>query len=227
MDASFLLIHSPLLGPSSFARLGQVMRNGGWTAVIPDLRAGFQDRVVALRETVGAATAPIDGSLFLVGHSGAGVFLPTLAESLLHRLVGLVFVDAGVPPEAGAFRVSPSMENLLDANTEHGVLRRWIDWWPAEVVDEILPDQSDRDELTSDMPTVPRAFYGIPIPVPDGWSSWPSVYLQTGSAYADEIAEASRRGWPSRSIPGTHLSLFTDPVTVLAAIESLVGELDL
>ena len=227
MDASFLLIHSPLLGPSSMTALGQTMRNAGLTAAVPDLRAGFQDGVVVLRETVGAAAEPLDGSLFLVGHSGAGVILPTLAESLRHRLAASVYVDAVLPPETGVFQVSRSMTDLLDANSEHGLLHRWIDWWPPEVMDEILPDESDRVELTSDMPTVRRAFYDEAVPVPNNWSSWPSVYLRTGGAYADEIAEAGRRNWPTRSIPGTHLSLFTDPATVFAAIESLLGELDL
>ena len=43
------------------------------------------------------------------------------------------------------------------------------------------------------------------MPTPPGWERLPAAYLAFGDTYADERAEAVRRGWPVETLPGLHL----------------------
>lgn len=74
------------------------------------------------------------------------------------------------------------------------------------------------------MPRLPVAFYDEEVPVPPDWSTGPCAYLQLSDAYADEYDVAADAGWPRSIVNGAHLSISTDPVTVLDAIEELVNQ---
>src|SRR5713226_1258235 len=43
--------------------------------------------------------------IILVGHSGAGPFLPAARSRILHPVRGYIFVDAGLPEQDGASRL--------------------------------------------------------------------------------------------------------------------------
>ncbi len=221
--AGVLLVHSPLVGPSSMARLAHA---AGHTALLPDL-TGIADRspprwpwyIEAAIEAAGDRDVRA-----VVGHSGAGVALPQIG---LRLGAPLVFVDAVLPPASGAHRASSGLLELVAANTGHdGRLKPWLDWWPAETVERLVPEPPDRAELRADMPRLPADFYAEPVAVPDGWTTHPSGYLRLSAAYDHELNEASERGWPSRSLDGTHLDPFTRSARVLEAIEELRAELD-
>ena len=91
---------------------------------------------------------------------------------------------------------------------------------------ELVPDADDRTELYADMPQLLRSFYDEDVTVPEGWSAGPCGYLRLSSAYDEEFTRAGVHGWPTASINGTHLSIFTDPSIVLDSIESLVEQLE-
>jgi hypothetical protein len=76
----------------------------------------------------------------VVGHSGAGAFLPAVAGELGDRGVALLFVDAVVPPPSGVHETPARMRDLLDEQTLDGHLRCWLDWWPrvAEAIASLL-----------------------------------------------------------------------------------------
>ncbi len=62
--------------------------------------------------------------------------------------------------------------------------------------------------------------------MPDDWSSGPCAYLQLSPAYDEESRLANELGWPTLLSDGSHLSIFTDPLAVLAAVEDLVDRVD-
>lgn len=174
-----------------------------------------------LVDTAAAATADLARPIVVVGHSGAGAFLPAIGERLRGRLGSIVFVDAVLPPHVGAHETPAGMRYLLDEQTVGGRLRRWLDWWPEDAVTQLLPNPSDRELLMRDMPRLPRSFYDETVPVPDGWSCGRCAYLRLSQAYKDEYDEAGARGWPREEIDANHLSIHTEPERILDAVFSL------
>jgi hypothetical protein len=223
---AFLLIHSPLLGPSSWRPFGEVASRAGHPIAIPDLTSASiaqPPRWEALVEAAVAVGEDLGSEPVVIGHSGAGVFLPEIANRL--RAIAMLFIDAVVPPLQGVHLTSPSLTRLLDDQVVDGRLRRWIEWWPAETVADLLPEPEARSRLSSDMPVVPRSFYDEAVPVPKGWSDLKCGYLRLSAAYDGEYAEAGRRGWARRQFDGDHLSIFTRSAPVLSALEDLIAAL--
>jgi pimeloyl-ACP methyl ester carboxylesterase len=226
MQGSFLLVHSPLVGPSSWAALAERAAAQGVDVVVPDLTPVAEAEPPWWKMIVGTAAAAargLDGPVVVVGHSGAGAYLPEIGHRLGDRLGALVFVDAVVPPRRGAHQTPAGMKRLLEGQTVDGMLLPWLDWWPKATVEELLPNSTDRDVLAADMPRLFRSFYDEAVPVPDEWSDRWCAYLQLSAAYEAEFEEAGDRGWPRAVVDGTHLSIHTEPDQVLRAIESLLN----
>ncbi len=228
MADSFLLVHSPLVGPSTWAPVAAAAGSRGAVVHVPDLTAVTGSAPpfweVLVQWAVDAVVDP-DGRVVVVGHSGAGVFLPAIGQRLGARLRALVFVDAQVPPRSGVHRTPPELERLLDEKTVDGVLLRWWDWWSADALEEAVPDSAVRTTLQADMPQLPRAFYEETVPVPDGWSGWPCGFVKLSDGYQAAYLEAEGRGWPREAVDGHHLSLVTESVLVLDAIATVVARL--
>lgn len=104
----------------------------------------------------------------------------------------------------------------------NGRLRRWLEWWPDDVVSELVPDPDERAALLHDMPSLPRSFHDESVPVPDGWADRHCAYLKLSDAYDAEFAEAVRRGWAHGELDSNHLGIRTQPHTVVDAVESLL-----
>lgn len=226
METSLLLVHSPLLGPSSWAATAGVLAGRGYVVVTPDLTTAVTadpPRAPRFVADAVAGASDLPGPVAVVGHSGAGAFLPAIGAALGDRLGALVFVDAVVPPRHGVHETSARLRALLDEQTTDGVLRRWLDWWPAATLAELLPGAVDRELLGADLPRVPRAFYDEAVPVPDGWSAWPCAYLRLSAAYDAESEDAVERGWLRGELDLDHLAIHTRPGAVADALTSMVA----
>lgn len=224
MAHPLLLIHSPLLGPSSWAEVATLARRHGRNTAVPDLTgvaATEPPRWSVFVDAAVEAADSLDTPVTIVGHSGAGVILPTIAHSLGDRCGCTIFVDAVVPPPTGAHRTPPRLKEMLDQHTVDGILRPWLEWWADDVVRELVPDADVRDRLRSDMPRLARSFYDEDVPVPDGWSARANAYLRLSVAYAEDRREAVDRDWPTMSIDADHLSILTRPGEVLTALAGL------
>ncbi len=222
---SLLLVHSPLLGPSSLRPLAAVAASDGIEASVPDLtNTVHAPRDAWLRLVEAAVAAPPRAPMIVVGHSGAGVFLPLIQQRLESSAVGVVFVDAQIPPEGGVHTTRPDIGALLDSVTgKDGTMAKWIDWWSPEDIRSLGLQPHQEADLMADMPAVPRRFFDTPIPIPDGWPRSKFAYLRSSSAYEEQLAAARASGWKTRRLEGTHLSIYTQPDTVLSAILDLVG----
>ncbi len=222
----YLLVHSPLLGPSSWAGVAAAVAARGHRAVVPDLRAAVTGPAPHHDAIVDAAASAIAiAPVVIVGHSGAGAYLPGIAARMHRAPVAVVFVDAVLPSCTGSHRTDPAVERLLDEHTSEGMLHPWLSWWDDQVVAAILPDEAMRAELAADLPRVPRRLYDEAVPMPPGWCELPTTYLRLSAAYAAEMEEAERRGWPTRSLDADHLTTVTAPGRVLDAVEELVSRL--
>ena len=65
-------------------------------------------------------------------------------------------------------------------------------------------------------------------PVPAGWERGTRAYLAFGSTYADEVATATRLGWPVHTVTGAHhLHCVVEPDDTAVAVIGLLAELGL
>src|SRR2546430_1925521 len=79
----------------------------------------------------------------VVGHSGAGAFLPSIAAGLSSP-TRLVFVDAGLPPCEGQAMASAEFLDQLRSLAVDGVLPKWSTWWGEGVMEALVPDDKRR-----------------------------------------------------------------------------------
>jgi pimeloyl-ACP methyl ester carboxylesterase len=220
-----VLVHSPLVGPSTWRPFGDTARSAGLDVVRPDLTGVEHANRPQWRHVVDTAVDAVAerSNLVVIGHSGAGAVLPAIGHRLTNRVRALVFVDAIVPPAAGDHRASEAFLDFLDGIVIDGRLPQWLDWWPPEIGTSLVPSPADVDELRADMPRLHRSFYDDAVPVPTDWTTGPCAYLQSSPAYDDEYRRAGEFGWPTATIDGSHLSVFTDPAAVFAAVRALVA----
>lgn len=201
------------------------MRSDGFDVTLPDLTVVARATRPMWTAFVDAAVQAVDthcGDVAVVGHSGAGVFLPAIAAGLGSRVRSLVFVDAVIPASTGVHETPERLKTLLDEQTVEGHLRRWLEWWTDDVVDDLVPDVDERAALLEDMPMLPRSFYDDAVPVPNGWMDHRCAYLKLSEAYDAEYAEAGRRAWRRTELDADHLAIRTQPRRVVFAIESLL-----
>jgi predicted alpha/beta hydrolase family esterase len=77
-------------------------------------------------EAVRSAVSGIARPVVLVGHSGAGPLLPSIAHALAAEVATLIFVDASVPPASGVAPLVPrGFLDQLRAISAEGVLPPW------------------------------------------------------------------------------------------------------
>jgi len=158
----------------------------------------------------------------VVGHSGAGVLLPLVADRV--GAAAAIFVDALVPAADGPTVPSERFRDFLDQlPLTEGRLPRWSDWWDPAAMAEQVPDAELRGRIEAEQPRLARAFYAEAVPVPASWPPGRVGYLQLSPAYDADAAEAAARGWPVRSLPGRHLDLVTRPAEVAGEILTLAG----
>src|SRR5215211_3722197 len=91
-----MLVHSPVVGPSTWRWVVKALESRGHRADLPDLRnaARTGDPHAFIRAACSYLARDTD---VIAGHSGAGFFVPLIGASVEVR-ARLVFVDAGVPP---------------------------------------------------------------------------------------------------------------------------------
>ncbi|GAA1653696.1 hypothetical protein GCM10009733_058710 [Nonomuraea maheshkhaliensis] len=224
MQTTFVLVHSPSVGPATWAPVAESLERRGHAAVVPDLTgvsaagAPYWPSVV---ETVRAATP--DTPVVLAVHSNAGFFLPAIKEGLGDRVVACVFADAHVPPREGLVRTAEEefLPFLRDLAGPDGVLPRWTDWWDEEDVVAMLPDPAVRIRVAAEQPRLPLDYYTQAIPVPAGWDEVRCSFLWFGPPYDAAAEEAARRGWSVTRLPGLHLHQIVDPEGVTDALLKL------
>jgi hypothetical protein len=216
-----VLIHSPLVGPSTTAPLGDALRARGHATVSPDLRTALEaDRPAAKFVDQGVEAAETADAV--LAHSGAGVFLPLIAEAIDARAI--VFVDAVVPEADGRYESPAEFVAFLDSRTDaEGRIQRWHDWWPAGTMTALVPDDRLRHRITEDTPRVPRSFYDASVPIPQGWTNRLGGYLQLSDSYDDDRERAASYGWKTRTIDGSHLDLAVRPEVVADAVIELLA----
>ncbi|MPY78988.1 MAG: alpha/beta fold hydrolase [Actinophytocola sp.] len=231
MADSFALVHSPLVGPSTWAATASCVRRDGHRVVVPSLAgvvAGGPPYYARLADTAAAAIAEVGGPCVLVGHSGAGPLLPAIAEALGDDVRAAVFVDALLPhPGRSWFDTAPAeLRERLSGLAHAGWLPPWHEWFPPGTVDALLPDATVRESFFAEIPTLPLAYFEEVAPDAPSWHTVRCGYLRLSAAYDERANEAEQRGWWVHREDADHLAMLTQPdviADVLARAATAVG----
>ena len=228
--ATFVLVHSPAVGPATWQPVADRLRLTGHEVVVPSLLAianGEPPYWPSVAATVVAALAGAAerGPLVLVAHSNAGAFLPVIAASVMQPVECCIFADALLPAAAGSTPLAGEqfLPFLAGRAGPDGRLPRWTDWWGDADLGPLFPDEATRQAITAELPQLPLAYFRESVPVPPGWTGQRCAYLMFSEGYAEEAQRASALGWPVRFIRGEHLHQVVDPVAVTDALVGIAG----
>ena len=211
-----LIIHSPLVGPATVRPLAAALSARGMPSVAPDLRSA----AVSLSAFCDAASAAGRADV-VIAHSGSGAMLPAIADRTGAGCP--VYVDAVLAGATTSYRPPPGFLEFVDGlGTVDGRLPKWQDWWPAETVVEMVPDEDLRRTVLDENPSLPRSFYDGTVTLPARWWDRPAGYVQLSAAYASECSVAQERRWPTAQRFGRHLDLVTRPDEVADEIVRLI-----
>jgi alpha-beta hydrolase superfamily lysophospholipase len=221
---TFVLVHSPLVGPGTWMPVARELERRGRHVVVPSLLGVADAPPPQWRQCVDAvraASGHIAEPLVLVGHSGAGPLLPAIADAITGEVAALIFVDAFLPPSAGsASLMPPAFLEQLRRLAVNGVLPPWSTWFGDEGLRGLIADSRLRSTLENEMPRLPVAYFEATVPAPAGWDDRPCGYLLFSSdSYGQSAVDARERGWPVVELPEAHhLTLVTEPVIVADAL---------
>jgi len=220
--SKFLLLHSPLVGPSTWKWVAEELgRSGNEVTILvisPSATAQGWEQVV--KEVV--AQVPVENGAVFVAHSGAGPLLPTIVERSRSLGSSLVFVDAGVPAETGNTPLMPEavLEHLASL-AEEGLLPPWSEWFGPDVMASLIPDATKRELIVSELPRIPLDYFSGLVPPLRKWPADRNGYVLLSDAYLDDVEEARHRGWTVVKLLGKHLDLVTRaPEVALAIIQA-------
>jgi pimeloyl-ACP methyl ester carboxylesterase len=231
-EPAFVLVHSPLVGPTSWRPVAQELARRGRVAIVPSLlgvSGATEPRWRHVAEAVRVATSHLRQRVVLVGHSGAGPLLPVIADAMAVEVAALVFVDSLLPPPAGRMLLGPAeFMDQLRAMATDGVLAPWSRWFGADAMRELVPDQRLRADLEAEMPRLPLSYFEAAVPLPEDWATRrPCAYLLLSAPYEQSATEARVRGWRVMEIHGVqHLAIAANPMLItegLLDLERLVG----
>jgi hypothetical protein len=219
----FLLVHSPVVGPSTWRWVADALVRAGHEATVPDLVAAAVtgDPATLIQQAV--VHCPPADDFVVVGHSGAGAILPAIAAGLPSGPRLLVFVDAGLPPCAGTFSVGGDFSGQLGELAIDGVLPIWSQWWSDGVLEALIPLDQRRHEIQAELPRVPLSFYEAVIEAPRDWCTIPSAYILLSEAYRQDAQRAAAGGWPVVERLGGHLDLVNDGDGIASILLDLVS----
>ncbi len=224
-----LLVHSPLVGPTTWAPVADALRTAGYEVIVPRLDSppGIEGnywnrhaRIVA--ESVRAV--PKDRAIILVGHSGAGPLLPAVSAALHRKVAGYIFFDAGLPRD-GASRLdlfdTAGERQEFRAAAVNGILPKWTD----DDLRSSITDDALRRVFVAELPALPLAVYEEPLPVFKGWPDAPCGYVRTSATYDPFLETARKKGWPVSRVDGGHFYMLNEPARAAAILKDMVKAL--
>jgi pimeloyl-ACP methyl ester carboxylesterase len=227
-ESTFVLVHSPLAGPTSWLPVAHELERRGRGAVVPSLRGVAEAAEPQWRhvpDAVRIATSDLQQRIILVGHSGAGLLLPVIADALDNEVTALILVDSFLPPRGGRLQLGPpAFMDQLRAMATDGRLPPWSRWFGPDAMRELVPDERLRADLEAEMPRLPLSYFEATVPLPDDWANRrPCAYLLlSAGVYGQSAAEARAHGWSVIEIDGVqHLAIATNPIPVAEALLDL------
>jgi hypothetical protein len=230
MMSTFVLVHSPLVGPFTWSLVADELGTRGVSVALPTLP---EDQLAPYwrlhAEAVAGQVGDADGPLVLVGHSGACPLLPAIGTDIDGTISAYVLVDGDLPlaPGTGGSRIdllreaSPVLADELEALLAAG--GSFPTWGDEDLLEEI-PDKRLRERVVAEVRPQPRQFWTEALPAIRGWPDAPCGYLELSPFYAEASGRARHQGWRYRHLHGGHFEMLVRPAEVADAVLELAGE---
>lgn len=229
-DNVYVLVHSPLVGPSTWILVADQMKQRGLKVIvptlsdIPDAKEPFWKQHA---ESVSQALAHLPGSqpITLVGHSGAGPLLPAIRQLLANPINAYVFVDASLPRDGASRLDLMKAEGMnwveqFQLELERGSL---YPTWSLDDLSEVIPDETLRSQLVAEIRPRALPFFAESIPVSGSWPDAPCFYIRFSAPYQIVAARAKEDGWPVYELDAGHFHMLVDAVAVTDLILESTG----
>ena len=198
MPHNFLLVHSPLVGPSTWINLARSLKAKMLSCTIPDLTESTlaTDSYFSRQIRMVADCTP-SSPVILVGHSGAGPLLAAASE-VVPDLRGIIFVDAGLPHPGQSWiqTADTGLVEQLNQMSQGGWLPSWCEWWGPDAMAELLPEPQFRKKFCDECPRLPFAMFNEVHPLVLGGLHVPAAYLRLSEGYEDAALRAEQLGCP-------------------------------
>ena len=231
-DLTYVLIHSPLVGPLTWQLVKAEMEQRGLEAITPTLSDDSDSAQPYWQQHAGSLAQeliqiPQDRDLVLVAHSGAGPLLPAMRQTLTQSIIAYVFVDAGIPRDNASRLDLMRLQDSQWAEQFHQTLLRGEQFprWDAEDLREVIPNATLRQKMAAEINPRALAFFTEPIPVFSGWPDSPCAYIKFSASYAWDFEQAGRANWAVREMNAGHFHMLVNPSSVTNMIIETVQEL--
>ena len=228
----FVLLHSPLTGPSVWTPVAIELARRGIDAtrpVIPPLGEIDAPLYANVGHAVAAQFLGQGGPFVLAVHSGAGGIAPAVVAAAAGQIKAVLYVDA-IPPHPGRNwfeTASDALGDSLKAKAVGGMVPAWDEWFPPDALASLTPEGALREAILTELAPTPLAWLeeaapDIDLPSDVGWG-----FLRLSKAYEREAGEARRLGWPTLRRDLHHLAMTTHPEEVTAGMLALTRLLGL
>ena len=181
---TFVLVHSPLLGLTSWAFVANEIWERDVELIVPGLHHDVSGTEPFWTQHVASVVRSIEtldeeAVLLLVAHSGAGLLLPAIAEAAPRRVAGYIFVDADLPKAApaGISRLDRFADDEARAAFRGTVVDGMVSPFTEDTLAELISDASVRTQIAEELRPTPLAIYEERVPVPAGWPDAPNSFF--------------------------------------------------
>ncbi|MEL7156672.1 MAG: hypothetical protein AAFN30_08745 [Actinomycetota bacterium] len=225
----WFFIPSPLLGPTTWAAVADLMDERGQTSTIASTTmttTGDGDHVAPWMEEILDHAPPESGRpVVVVGHSAACPRIPLVVEALLEegwKVTSYICVDGRFPDGRAFTDMSAHFGPMLDSIIRpDDYLPPWPRWW-GSLVEGLVVDPSARDQVFSEAPPIPRKWFDQVCPVPELPPEVRPAFLSFGPGYAESRDRAHEAGWLTHQLTGDHLHQVVAPEEVANTLEAMV-----
>lgn len=230
-DFNFVLIHSPLVGPYTWALVGEELHRIGLRVATPELDSAekrsfayWDQHASAVADELGIVST--DTQVILVAHSGAGPLLPAIRQKTKSPVAAYIFVDAGWPQD-GKSRLELFGDEEEISAFRHAAVDGLLPTWTDEDLYEVIPDDAVRARFVSELTPLPLEAYEEPLPVFPGWPDAPCGYIRFGEnpAYDEAFRTAERLGCETLRMEGGHFHMLVEPKQVTQSILEIAARL--
>jgi hypothetical protein len=231
-DITFVLLHSPLVGPFTWESVQKVLEEQSLHVILPAVWDDpnstlpyWQQHADSVAKDL--AQIPAQQKIVLVAHSGAGPLLPAIRQQLTHPVFSYIFVDAGVPRDDLSRLDLMKSEDAEWAEQFHQSLLQGevFPTWTENDLKEIIPDAESRQKLVDELRPRSLHFFTEQIPVQSGWPDAPCIYIKFSQAYEWDATQAKQAGWPVYAIDAGHFHMLVDPIAVADLLVTAVQNL--
>lgn len=230
-NTTFVLIHSPLVGPLTWELVRREMQQRGLTAIAPELKDRPNSTQPYWQQHAGSVARvltriPHNREIVLVAHSGAGPLLPALRTMMDRAMLAYLFVDAGIPRDDMSRLDLMRLQDRAWADQFHQALLRGERFpaWNDEDLRDVIPDDTLRRKMLAEVRLRALEFFSEPIPVFSGWPDVPCAYIKFSTPYEWDFNQAKQAGWLVRQVHAGHFHMLIDPSAVTDILVDAVQE---